>query len=78
MYYGLLVDDSPREIQLDLQDSLRRFFFWFWVIFMAFNAWMVSRGQWLVQSNSTSLAATTRSNASLPWTRGVSCSARAR
>lgn len=41
--------------RLDLQESLRRPFFWFWVIFMGWNAWMVSRGQWLVQSNSTSL-----------------------
>jgi ABC-2 type transport system permease protein len=41
--------------KLDLQESLRHWFFWFWAIFMGFNAWMVSRGQWLVQSNSTSL-----------------------
>jgi hypothetical protein len=41
--------------QLDLRESLRRPFFWFWVVFMGWNAWMVSRGQWLVQSNSTSL-----------------------
>ncbi|HWN42726.1 MAG TPA: ABC transporter permease [Thermoanaerobaculia bacterium] len=41
--------------QLDLQESLRRPFFWFWVIFMGWNSWMVSRGAWLVQSNSTSL-----------------------
>jgi hypothetical protein len=41
--------------QLDLRESLRRPFFWFWVAFMGWNAWMVSRGQWLVQSNSTSL-----------------------
>lgn len=41
--------------QLDLQETLRRPFFWFWVCFMGWNAWMVSRGTWLVQSNSTSL-----------------------
>ena len=41
--------------QLDLRESLRRPFFWFWVIFMAWNAWMVSRGEWLVRSNSTSM-----------------------
>jgi ABC-2 type transport system permease protein len=41
--------------QLDLQESLRRPFFWFWAIFMGWNSWMVSRGAWLVQSNSTSL-----------------------
>jgi len=41
--------------QLDLQESLRRPFFWFWVLFMAWNSWMVSRGAWLIQSNSTSL-----------------------
>lgn len=41
--------------RLDLQESLRRPFFWFWVIFMGWNAWMVSRGAWLVRSNSTSM-----------------------
>jgi len=41
--------------QLDLQESLRRPFFWFWVIFMAWNARMVSQGEWLVRSNSTSM-----------------------
>lgn len=41
--------------QLDLQESLRRPFFLFWVLFMAWNAWLVSRGIWLVRSNSTSL-----------------------
>lgn len=41
--------------KLDLQESLRRPFFWFWVIFMGWNAWMVSRGEWLVRSNSTSM-----------------------
>lgn len=41
--------------QLDLQESLRRPFFWFWVLFMGWNAWLVSRGTWLIQSNSTSL-----------------------
>ena len=41
--------------RLDLQESLRRPFFWFWLIFMGWNAWMVSRGEWLVRSNSTSM-----------------------
>lgn len=41
--------------RLDLQESLRRPFFWFWVLFMTLNAWMISRGEWLVRSNSTSM-----------------------
>ena len=41
--------------QLDLEESLRRPFFLFWVAFMGWNAWLVSRGIWLVRSNSTSL-----------------------
>ena len=41
--------------QLDLQESLLRPFFLFWVIFMGWNAWLVSRGIWLVRSNSTSM-----------------------
>jgi ABC-2 type transport system permease protein len=41
--------------QLDLQESLRKPFFLFWVTFMAWNSWLVARGTWFVQSNSTSL-----------------------
>jgi ABC-2 type transport system permease protein len=41
--------------QLDLRESLLRPFFVFWAIFMAWNSWLVARGTWFVQSNSTSL-----------------------
>ncbi len=41
--------------QLDLQESVRRPFLLFVVLFMAGNAWLVSRGEWIMRSNSTSL-----------------------
>jgi ABC-type Na+ efflux pump permease subunit len=41
--------------ELDLQEAVRRPFFLFWVVFMGWNAWLVSRGVWFVRSNSTSL-----------------------
>lgn len=41
--------------QLDLRESLRSAFFVFWILFMGLNAWTVSRGNWIVRSNSTSL-----------------------
>jgi ABC-type transport system involved in multi-copper enzyme maturation permease subunit len=41
--------------RLDLLDSLRRPFFVFAALFIALNSWLVSRGSWIVRSNSTSL-----------------------
>lgn len=41
--------------QLDLRESLLSLFFLFWVLFMAWNSWLLSRGEWFARSNSTSL-----------------------
>jgi ABC-type transport system involved in multi-copper enzyme maturation permease subunit len=41
--------------QLELRESLGRPLFLFWALFMGFNAFMASRGSWIMRSNSTSL-----------------------
>jgi ABC-2 type transport system permease protein len=40
---------------LDLAEAARRPLFWLWAALMAFNAWLMSRGNWIYHSVDTSL-----------------------